>query len=71
MIKEIIPIENGKLGLEVSSRILHEKLGVKTSYRVWIHRRLKEYGFIEGRDFFSLQICNEINNVVKQGRREK
>jgi phage anti-repressor protein len=37
--REIIPIEQGKLGLEVNSRALHEKLGVITPHRKWIRRR--------------------------------
>jgi phage anti-repressor protein len=50
---EIIPIERGKFGLGVSSILLHRKLGIRTRHNDWIERRLAEYGFREGVDFYS------------------
>jgi phage anti-repressor protein len=49
--KELIPVVQGELGLEVSSRMLHKRLEVQTPHRIWIERRIKEAGFDEGLDF--------------------
>jgi phage anti-repressor protein len=49
---EIIPVETGKLGLEVSSRLLHERLNVGHRHNDWVRNRINEYGFIEGEDFY-------------------
>ena len=35
----------------VSARLLHLLLGVKTCFRGWIAYRIKQLGFIEGKDF--------------------
>jgi phage anti-repressor protein len=50
---EIIPIEPGELGLQVDSRLLYEKLESRRRYADWITERIREYGFIEGVDFFT------------------
>jgi phage anti-repressor protein len=51
-VKELIEIkdENGKQ--TVSARELHQKLGVKTSFKDWI-KRMIDYGFEEKKDFCS------------------
>jgi phage anti-repressor protein len=51
--QETIPIESGKLGLMVNSQDLYQKLQVNTRYNDWLTRRIKEYGFLEGVDFYS------------------
>ena len=37
----------------VNARDLHAALGVKTKFRYWIWNRVKDYGFIEGEDFYT------------------
>jgi phage anti-repressor protein len=49
---EIIPVEKGKLGLEVNSRALHGKLEVRWGYAHWINEKISRYGFEEGVDFW-------------------
>lgn len=39
----------------VNARELHEKLEVKTQFKDWMPRRIKEFGFEEGRDFTVLK----------------
>jgi phage anti-repressor protein len=51
---ESAPVETGKLGLEVSSRLLHQRLGVKTRHNGWIGRRIEDCLFDEGIDFYIL-----------------
>ena len=52
MIKnEIVPVESGKLGLMVNSRLLWQKLKSKRQYANWIAERIERYGFVEGMDF--------------------
>jgi anti-repressor protein len=47
----------------VSARELHEKLGIKSMFRVWI-KRMIEYGFAEGTDYTrALQTCNTLGGV--------
>ena len=49
--QEIIPVEQGRLGLMVDARLLHENLKINTRFNDWIQRRIEEYGFIENEDF--------------------
>lgn len=49
--QEIIPVEQGRLGLMVDARLLHEKMYVQTKYADWIKRRIDEYGFVENEDY--------------------
>ena len=37
----------------VMGRELHEKLGIKTPYHIWLPR-MTEYGFVEGSDYFTV-----------------
>jgi len=37
----------------VDARDLHGELGVKTPFAQWINRKIKDYGYVEGADFFS------------------
>lgn len=47
----------------ISARELHEKLGIKSTFRVWIKRTI-EYGFTEGIDYIrELQACNTRGGV--------
>ena len=52
--KEIIPVEQGTLGLQVDSRELHLKLKIATRYNDWITRQIQFYQFVEGEDFYSI-----------------
>lgn len=36
----------------VSARELHEKLNIESNFTTWF-KRMCEYGFLEGKDFFS------------------
>ena len=45
---------NNKEINSVSSRDIHEDLGVKTQYSKWIEKRIKEYEFIENSDFIAI-----------------
>lgn len=46
----LIPVSNENGNLMVSARDLHQKLEIKTPYRMWFPR-MCEYGFEENRDF--------------------
>ncbi|HEX7065880.1 MAG TPA: antA/AntB antirepressor family protein, partial [Bacillales bacterium] len=39
-------------------RELHEKLMSKQSFSTWIQRRIRNYGFVEGEDFFTKRFKN-------------
>jgi phage anti-repressor protein len=65
---EPIPIEQGKLGLEVNSVLLHQKLKIQTPHRDWIRRRIQEYKFLNGSDFIFAQNCAKIKGIKYQGR---
>jgi len=61
MIKQIITINReGK----VDARELHEFLEVKTRFNDWIQRKIQQYGFIEGKDFYS-----NLSKTLPQGGR--
>jgi phage anti-repressor protein len=64
--REIIPVANGKLGLEVNSRALHEKLGIQTKYATWIDRQIQEYGFVDGIDFFPKLGRSPMGHTIKE-----
>lgn len=49
---ELIRINYGTEQPTVSARELHEGLEIKTPYTMWIER-MAEYGFSEGKDFFT------------------
>ncbi|GAB6891134.1 antA/AntB antirepressor family protein [Geobacillus stearothermophilus] len=51
---EMLPVyENGFGEKFVDARELHEKLMVSTPFHKWIERRISNYGFIEGEDFWT------------------
>lgn len=52
---EMLPVlENEKGEKFVDARTLHEKLMTTTKFADWIKRRIRQYGFVENEDFFSL-----------------
>ncbi|HFF6604014.1 TPA: phage antirepressor KilAC domain-containing protein [Listeria monocytogenes] len=52
---EMLPVlENEKGEKFVNARTLHEKLMTTTKFADWIKRRIRQYGFVENEDFFSL-----------------
>lgn len=57
MRSDLIKIEEGIIGnaviRTVNARELHEFLEVKTEFKNWIVRRVREYGFAEDSDFRS------------------
>ena len=54
---EIIALSAATIGGEqiqtVNARDLHAFLGVKTEFKDWIARRIKDFGFVENTDFCS------------------
>ena len=48
-----LPITQHGNDLVVSAKLLHKKLQIQTRYFDWIKRRIEEYGFEEGFDFYS------------------
>lgn len=54
---EIIALSAANIGGEqiqtVNARDLHAFLGVKTEFKDWIARRIKDFGFVENTDFCS------------------
>lgn len=63
--KDIIPVYTTDEGNKVvMGRELHEKLGIKTSYKDWFPR-MAEYGFAEGTDYFT-----ELKNVRREDGRQ-
>lgn len=57
---ELIKINRDQM---VDARELHAFLGVATKYADWIHRRIDEYGFVEGVDFIVLKFETQYNQV--------
>lgn len=52
---DMLPVlENEKGEKFVNARTLHEKLMTTTKFADWIKRRIRQYGFVENEDFFSL-----------------
>lgn len=54
MENELIEIINEDGQQAVSTRELHKGLETGTRFNDWIQRRIKEYGFIEDEDFYSI-----------------
>lgn len=54
MDNELIKIINEDGQQTVSARELHKGLETETRFNDWIQRRIKEYGFIENEDFYSI-----------------
>lgn len=54
VVQEIIPIEQGRLGLMANSRLLHNSLHVNRQYANWINEKIARYGFREGEDFLTV-----------------
>jgi len=50
-------VEQGNERL-VNARDLYEKLGVKSRFNDWINNRIKDYGYIEGEDYFFEKLKN-------------
>ena len=51
----------------VSGRELHKKLEVQTRFNDWISRRIDEYGFEEGKDFYS-KLSKSTGNAARDMR---
>lgn len=64
---EPIPVEQGQLGLQVNSRLLHMKLESKQQYADWISERIKKYGYEEGNEFF-INLRKTQSSKYKGGR---
>lgn len=51
---ELVPVYKNQEGSKlVNARELHEWLGIQTSFKDWVIRRIVEYAFIENKDFSS------------------
>ncbi len=57
MTQQLIPVFNGALGDRqqqlCDAQDLHTFLSVQTRFNDWVARRIEQYGFIEGEDFYS------------------
>ena len=63
---DLIEVKTDKKGIQtVSARLLHEKLEVTHRFNEWFEALLK-YGFTEGQDFTSVQVCTVVNNGAKR-----
>ncbi|MEB2462835.1 phage antirepressor KilAC domain-containing protein [Listeria monocytogenes] len=52
---DMLPVLENEQGEKfVNARMLHEKLMTTTKFADWIKRRIRQYGFVENEDFFSL-----------------
>ena len=58
---ELIKITETEGKQTVSARELHQKLGIEHRFNDWFKRMLK-YGFVENKDFTSVQVCTEVQN---------
>ena len=66
--EQLIPvIENDRNELLIDARLLHQRLQIQTKFTMWIERRIQEFGFIEGMDYFP----NLGNSVNIFGKRRK
>ncbi|WP_397377098.1 antA/AntB antirepressor family protein [Pseudomonas sp.] len=58
MTQQLIPVFNGALDGRnqqmCDAKDLHDFLGVQTRFNDWIARRIDQYGFVEGEDFYSV-----------------
>ena len=53
MATHLIPVFTGESTQLCNARDLHSALQVETRFNDWIDRRIEEYGFIDGEDFYS------------------
>jgi len=71
--RDLIKITENKIGLEkvncANARNIHEYLGVKTKFSMWINRAIEKYDFVEDEDFSILKSANP-NMAVKNDRRD-
>jgi phage anti-repressor protein len=55
--QQLIPVFTGQITEETiqycNARDLHASLKVETRFNDWIDRRIEDYGFVEGEDFYS------------------
>lgn len=55
---QLIPVFNGELDGRAqqlcNAQDLHSFLGVQTRFNDWMARRIEQYGFIEGEDYYSI-----------------
>ncbi|WP_296282081.1 antA/AntB antirepressor family protein [uncultured Acinetobacter sp.] len=51
---------NGKVQLGVNARDLHRWLESKQDFSKWIKRRISKYGFVENRDYLTVQAVEQV-----------
>jgi len=51
---------NGKVQLGVNARGLHRWLESKQDFSKWIKRRISKYGFVENRDYLTVQAVEQV-----------
>lgn len=58
MTQQLIPVFNGELDGRAQqlcdAQDLHAFLGVQTRFNDWVARRIEQYGFVEGEDYYSV-----------------
>ena len=60
---ELLTLDESENGFVVSSRKLHEQLGVGRDYTTWIKSRISKYNFVENVDFTTVW-SNTITGVA-------
>lgn len=53
---------NGEKQLGVNARDLHSWLDSKQDFSKWIKRRITKYGFVEGRDYLTAQVVEQVHH---------
>ncbi|EOV9068439.1 antA/AntB antirepressor family protein [Morganella morganii] len=61
---------NGQLINCINASSLHELLGVNTRLTDWIKRRINEYGFIQGVDYFIVETLSDSNLSSTKSRQQ-
>lgn len=49
---DLVIMNNSSDTILIDARLLHSQLHVSTKFAMWIERRINEFGFEEGKDFF-------------------
>lgn len=71
MTQQLIPVFNGELDGRAQqlcdAQDLHSFLGVQTRFNDWVARRIEQYGFVEGEDYYSV-LSNRVDGLPGKQR---